>query len=86
MSAAAVLREAQLAREGRVGTRHAPFAEHQLRIPVDHWRALARLYPGLNSRDAAEYAEAYDRLLKSPFADRYRVRRRQAQLGRIGVS
>lgn len=86
MGAVTVLREAQLAREGRVGTRHAPFAEHQLRVPVEHWRALARLYPGLNSRDPVEYAGAYDRLLKSPFADPYRVRSRQAQLGRIGVS
>jgi len=86
MSATAVLQETQLAREGRVGTRHAPFAEHQLRVPVEHWRALARLYPGLNSRDPAEYAEAYDRLLQSAFADPYRVRSRQAQLGRIGVA
>lgn len=86
MSAAVVLREAQLAREGRLDTRHAPFAEHQMRIPIEHWRALARLYPGLNSRDPVEYAEAYDRLLKSPLADPYRVRSRQAQLGRIGVA
>lgn len=86
MGAVAVLQEAQLAREGRVGTRHAPFAEHQLRIPTDHWRALARLYPGLNSRDPAEYAEAYERFYQSSFADPYRVRSRQAQLGRIGVA
>jgi hypothetical protein len=80
----AVLREAQLAREGRLDAQHAPFAEHTLRIPTDHWWALARLYPGLNSSDHAEYEEAMARLHKSPMADRYRVRSRQAQLGRIG--
>lgn len=80
-----VLDEAQLAREGRLETQHAPFAEHQLRIPVEHWRSLAMLYPGLNSRDHDEFTEAYNRLLASSFADPYRVRSRQAQLGRIGV-
>jgi hypothetical protein len=78
------MREAQLAREGRLDARHAPFAEHVLRIPTSHWRALARLFPGLNSRSPDEHAEAMKRLHESPIADPYRVRSRQAQLGAIG--
>lgn len=81
--AEAALTEAQLAREGRVQTRHAPFAEHQLRVPTEHWRAIAMLYPGLRSRNHDEYEAAYDRFLKSPFADPYRVRNRKAQLGHL---
>jgi hypothetical protein len=78
-----VLREAQLAREGRVDTQHAPFAEHTLRVPTSHWHALARLFPGLNSKDHAEYEEAMKRLHESPLADPYRVRTRKAQLGHL---
>lgn len=78
-----VLREAELAREGRLDTQHAPFAEHQLRVPIEHWHALTRLYPGLASRQRQEFEDAYKQLLQSPFADRYRVRKRQAQLGHL---
>jgi len=78
-----VLREAQLSREGRVPTKHAPFAEHTLRIPVEDWRALCMLFPGLNSKDHAEYEEAMKRLHESPLADPYRVRTRRAQLGHL---
>lgn len=82
-SSGEVLREAQLAREQRLDTQHAPFAEHTLRIPTSHWRALVRLFPGLASRDHAEYEEAMKRLHASPLADRYRVRSRRAQLGHV---
>src|SRR5690606_12765031 len=75
-----VLREAQLAREGRLDTQHAPFAEHTMRIPTSHWRALAMLFPGLDSRNADEREAAYKRLHESSFADPYRVRTRKAQL------
>lgn len=78
-----VLAETQLAREGRVATRHAPFAEHQLRIPTSHWAGLVALFPGLDSRDHDEAKAAYERLLASPFADPYRVRSRKAQLGHL---
>lgn len=80
---ALVLREAHLAREGRLDTRHAPFAEHTLRIPTSHWRALALLFPGLNARDHAEREAAMQRLHESPLADPYRVRTRRAQLGHL---
>lgn len=78
-----VLTEAQLAREGRVPTRHAPFAEHTMRIPLAHWDALARLFPGLNSRNHDERAAAEKALHESPLADPYRVRSRKAQLGHL---
>lgn len=89
-----VLREAQLAREGRVEVRHAPFAEHQLRIDVAHfyhWHMidgvyrppLAKMFPGLVSKDHAEFEETYDRFFRSSFADPYRVRSRREQLGHL---
>ena len=89
-----VLREAQLAREGRLPTRHAPFAEHQMWIPVSHmtrWHMLngviraplAERFPGLNSPYHDEFEAAYDRFLKSDDADPYRVRSRKAQLGHL---
>lgn len=78
-----VLREAQLAREGRVQTQHAPFAEHTLRIPTSHWRALCMLFPGLNSPNHDEREAASKRLHESPLADPYRVRTRKAQLGHL---
>lgn len=78
-----VLREAQLAREGRLDTQHAPFAEHTMRIPTSHFRALARLFPGLNSQNHDEREAAMKRLHESPLADPYRVRTRRAQLGHL---
>lgn len=78
-----VLREAQLARESRLDSKHAPFAEHTLRIPVSHFKALAMLYPGLNSQDHTEYEDAMRELHDSPLADPYRVRTRKAQLGHL---
>jgi len=83
VSSERVLREAQLAREGRVETQHAPFAEHTLRIPTEHWKALTLLFPGLLSKDHAEYEAAMKRLHESPLADPYRVRTRRAQLGHL---
>lgn len=78
-----VLREAQLAREQRLDTQHAPFAEHTLRVPTSHWQALAMIFPGLNSKDHVEYEDAMRRLHASPLADPYRVRTRRAQLGHL---
>lgn len=81
---ALVAREAQLAREGRVEVRHAPFAEHQLRVPEDVWRGpLAKAFPGLLSKNHDEFEAAYARLLESPLADPWRVRTRKAQLGHL---
>lgn len=77
------LKDAQLAREGRVPTRHAPFAEHTLRIPTRDWKALTMLYPGLLSKDHTEYEDAMKALHASPLVDKYRVRTRKAQLGHL---
>lgn len=76
-----VLREAELARTGRLDTQHAPFAEHVCRIPTSHWKALTRIYPGLNSKNHDEYEAAMKAFHESPLADTYRVRSRKAQLG-----
>lgn len=89
-----VLREAQLAREGRLDTRHAPFAEHQLRIAKEHftqWHIingvmrppLFNQFPGLKARNREEFEAAYNQFYRSPAADPYRVRNRKAQLGHL---
>lgn len=78
-----ILRGNQLAREQRIATRHAPFAEHTLRVPVKDWHALTRLFPGLASRNHDEFQAALDALHRSPFADPYRVRSRRAQVGHL---
>lgn len=81
MSRETVLREAQLAREGRLDTRHAPSAEHVLRIPTSDWPALARLFPGIDAKDHDTREAAMKRMHESPLVDKYRVRTRKAQLG-----
>lgn len=96
MSDNPVLRETQLAREGRVPTQHAPFAEHQLRVPVGHvsswhqingagvWRPPIRvMFPGFDSKNHDEAQAAYQAFYTSEFADPYRVRNRKAQLGHL---
>lgn len=90
-----VLREAQLAREGRLETKHAPFAEHMCRIPLEHinrWHKmngvllppLRVLFPGWDSKNHDEAEAAMNAFHASEYADPYRVRSRQAQLGAIG--
>jgi hypothetical protein len=70
-----VLRANQAAREGRIEARHAPFAEHVLRIPESDFPILCRLYPGLNSKNADEQRRAVDKFLASEASAPYRVRR-----------
>jgi hypothetical protein len=78
-----ILRGNQLAREQRIPTRHAPFAEHTLRIPTRDWYALTLIFPGLRSRNRDEFQAAMDALHASDFANLYRVRTRRAQLGHL---
>lgn len=72
-----ILRDNQLAREGRVQTRHAPFAEHILRIPLSDYGQLIKANPALNSKDAAQKSRAIDELLKNPLGEVYRVRKQR---------
>ena len=73
----AILDSVQAAREGRIVTRHAPFAEHMCRIPVEDLRALNALFPGLDGKSGTN---AHDLAMKafheSPASEIYRVRRR----------
>jgi hypothetical protein len=61
------------ARDGTIPHRNPEFAQHTLRIPMDHYSALTRLYPGLNARDPDERSAAWEAFHNSPFAERYRV-------------
>lgn len=64
----------RLAREGRIDTRHAPFAEHILRVPELDFELLARVFPGLKSKDADERTRAVVEFQQSPLSEPYRVR------------
>lgn len=75
-NARAVLEGNQLARDGRIVTRHAPFAEHMTRIPLEHMPALNALFPGFDGRSGTE---AHDLAMRafhaSPASEPYRVRK-----------
>lgn len=71
----AILTGNQAAREGTVGARHAPFAEHILRIPVSDHAVLCRIWPGLDSKNPDEQSRAVEAFLASPASEPYRVRR-----------
>lgn len=71
-----IMRATQLAREGRIDARHAPFAEHVCRIPESDFRVLCKLFPGLDSKSRAERDAALERFHASPASEPYRVRRR----------
>lgn len=72
----AILESNQQAREGRIVTRHAPFAEHMCRIPLEHLPALNSLFPGFDGKSGTE---AHDLAMKafhaSPASEPYRVRK-----------
>jgi hypothetical protein len=61
-------------REGNEEHRHAPFARHTMRIPIEDFQALQRFYPDLgNYHDPEAQRAAWDRFERSAFAERYRV-------------
>jgi hypothetical protein len=61
------------AREGTIPHRNPEFAQHTLRIPVEDFAALYKLYPGLIAIDPAEKSAAWEAFHNSPFAEPYRV-------------
>lgn len=72
----------RLAREGRIERRDAPFGEHLLRLPVEDFLALIKLYPDLNSPDPVESSKALDKFFNSPLAEKYRIARTAVQVQR----
>jgi hypothetical protein len=61
------------ARDGTIPHRNPDFAQHTLRIPMEHFTALTKLYPGLVASDPAEKSAAWEAFHNSPFAEPYRV-------------
>jgi hypothetical protein len=72
----------RLAREGRIERRDAPIGEHLLRLPVEDFLALIKLFPDLNSPDPVESSKAMDRFFNSPLAEKYRIARTATQVKR----
>lgn len=68
-----ILKSVQRVREGVDPHRHAPFAQHVMRIPERDFYALAKLYPDLLSSDHQKNRDAWDRFEKSAFSEPYRV-------------
>lgn len=85
----AILESTQRVREGNEVHRHAPFARHTMRIPIEDFQALMKLYPDLaNYNDPEAQRVAWDRFERSPFSEAYRVgkiRRGVIKNGTIGV-
>ncbi len=76
----AILESNQAAREGRIVTRHAPFAEHMCRIPIDHLPELNRLFPGFDGKSGtAAHDAAMKEFHASPRSALYAVRKRGAR-------
>jgi hypothetical protein len=69
----AILESVARVRNGIDPHRNPSFAEHQLRIPMQDFHALVRLYPGLSARDPLEKTAAWEAFHKSPFSEPYRV-------------
>jgi hypothetical protein len=63
------------ARDGTIPHRNPNFAQHTLRIPVEDFAALYRLYPGLIARDPEEKSAAWEAFHNSSFAEPYRLNR-----------
>lgn len=72
----AILESNQKAREGRIVTRHAPFAEHMCRIPYEHIKNINKRFPGFDGRSGTE---AHDQAMRefhaSPLSAEYDVRK-----------
>lgn len=69
----AMLESVRRVREGIDGHRHAPFAQHFMRIPESDYYALAKLYPDLMAADPDARAAAITHLSTTPFGEKYRV-------------
>lgn len=80
-----ILEQVKQVREGVNPHRHAPFARHQLRIPMEDWYALRRLIPGLAATDPAELTAAWEWFERSAFAEPYRVGRMHRGVIKNGV-
>jgi hypothetical protein len=79
-NARAVLEGNRAAREGRVVTRHAPFAEHMCRIPLEHLPELNRLFPGFDGKSGTQaHDDAMRAFHASPRSALYDVRKRNPQ-------
>jgi hypothetical protein len=63
------------ARDGTIAHRNPDFGQHTLRIPIEDFAALYRLYPGLIARDPDEKSAAWEAFHNSPFAEPYRLNR-----------
>lgn len=73
----AILESNQAARDGRIITRHAPFAEHMCRIPVDHLPELNKRFPGFDGKaGTAAHDQAMKDFHASPVSALYAVRKR----------
>lgn len=75
----AILGSNQAAREQRIVTRHAPFAEHMCRIPVEHLKAINSRFPGFDGKlGTAAHDQAMREFHASPLSTVYAVRKRDA--------
>jgi hypothetical protein len=69
-----ILESVQKVRDGVEPHRHAPFARHTMRIPMQDFYALRALFPDLaNHHDPEKQRAAWEQFEKSPLSEPYRV-------------
>jgi hypothetical protein len=81
----AILESVQRVRDGIDPHRHAPFAQHTMRIPEGDYYALAKLFPGLAASDPDARAAAHDQLYASPLGEKYHVGKVRKGVTRNGL-
>lgn len=81
----AILESVQRVREGVDPHRHAPFAQHRMRIPEGDYYALARLFPGLTASDPDARAAGERDLYNSPLGEKYHVGKTRKGVVRNGL-
>lgn len=77
-----ILKHNQAAREGRAPVRRLDDGEVVFKIPTEDFKVLARIYPGLVSKDNAERLQAWKALRHSPVGEKYLVTRAPRQVQR----
>ena len=72
----AILESVKRVRDGVEPHKHAPFARHTMRIPMQDWYALRKLIPDLDAfKDPDRQRAAWDYFERSVWSEPYRVGR-----------
>lgn len=74
----------QTLREAQQQMGHLDIGSCVMRIPEFDFYLLLRRFPDLNSTDPTENANAWEKFLRSPYSDEYRIRKHDGKQRRRG--